>query len=98
FSYLLLIPILQVYSASFIEKCIYFFFNGLIVFAMAINTNFAGHVLNTMANGEKMILSKANSFSFIENAYAENNTTQTTTVTTSTTHTKTSPSEKSASD
>lgn len=41
-SFILIIPILMRFSASMIENIIYFMFNGLIVFALAINTNFAG--------------------------------------------------------
>ena len=45
-SFLLIIPILAKYSALFYEKVIYFIINGLTIFALAINTNFAGKTIS----------------------------------------------------
>lgn len=41
-SFLIIIPILKAYPAAWVEKFVYFILNGLIIFAMAFNTNFAG--------------------------------------------------------
>jgi hypothetical protein len=41
-SFLLIIPILLKFAASWFENIVYFVFNGLIVFSLAVNTNFAG--------------------------------------------------------
>lgn len=41
-SFLLIIPVLIRFSATIFENVIYFIFNGLIVFALAVNTNFVG--------------------------------------------------------
>lgn len=97
-SYLFLIPILQVYSASILEKGIYFFFNGLIVFAMAVNTNFAGKMLTNIAetSDKSRVEASINPFSFIKSAYAqgsaENSTITSTTINTTTTIQKPKPS------
>ena len=48
-SFLLIIPILIRFSASYVENAIYFTFNGLIVFALAVNSNFAGRKLQEIA-------------------------------------------------
>lgn len=55
-SFLLIIPILIKFSASWIENVIYFTFNGLIVFALAINTNFAGRKLQEIGIKEERAL------------------------------------------
>ncbi len=52
-SFLLIIPILIKFSCSFIENIIYFIFNGLIVFALAVNTNFAGKTIQDIAAKDK---------------------------------------------
>lgn len=49
-SFLLIIPILLKFSASWIENIIYFTFNGLIVFALAVNTNFAGRKIQEITS------------------------------------------------
>lgn len=48
-SFLLIIPILMKFSASIFEDLIYFVFNGLIVFALAVNTNFVGTKLQEIS-------------------------------------------------
>jgi hypothetical protein len=52
-SFLLIIPILIKFSANIVENVIYFTFNGLIVFALAVNTNFAGRTLQNIAQEDK---------------------------------------------
>src|SRR3990167_6456798 len=52
-SFLLIIPILIRFSASYVENAIYFTFNGLIVFALAVNSNFAGRKLQEIAASDK---------------------------------------------
>jgi hypothetical protein len=54
-SFVLLIPILLRFSANIFEKLIYFSFNGLIVFSLAVNTNFAGRQLQQIAAGDKEV-------------------------------------------
>ena len=48
-SFILIVPILVKYSACWFENVIYFTFNGLIVFALAVNTNFAGRKLHEIS-------------------------------------------------
>lgn len=48
-SFLLIIPILIKCTASLFEYVIYFVFNGLIVFALAVNTNFVGSKLQEIS-------------------------------------------------
>jgi hypothetical protein len=59
-SFLLILPILIQFSAHFFEKIIYFTFNGLIVFALSVNTNFAGKqlqgiVVNDINNNKNIV-------------------------------------------
>lgn len=53
-SFLLIIPIVIKYPTSLFEKIIYFIFNGLIIFALAINTNFAGGKIADFVSDSKM--------------------------------------------
>lgn len=48
-SFILIVPILIKFSASVFENAIYFIFNGLIVFALAVNTNYAGRTIQNFA-------------------------------------------------
>lgn len=52
-SFLLIIPILLSFSASKLENVIYFIFNGLIIFSLAANTNFAGAKLQELGAPDK---------------------------------------------
>ncbi|WP_028373658.1 hypothetical protein [Legionella lansingensis] len=52
-SFIIIIPILMQFAASFIENIIYFMFNGLIIFALAVNTNFAGRKLQDIVTSDK---------------------------------------------
>lgn len=73
-SFLLIIPILIRFSASMIENIIYFLFNGLIVFALAVNANFAGGHLQALATDKKDNLAQLfNGFKepLVSTAYAE---------------------------
>lgn len=57
-SFLFIIPILLKFSASFIENIIYFTFNGLIVFALAVNTNFAGKKLQEINTSDLKVVAQ----------------------------------------
>lgn len=77
-SFLFLVPVLKSFTASFLERSIYFIFNALIVFSMAVNTNYAGKVLSEFAkdtsNNNTPLESSAAANSdlwFIKNAYAQ---------------------------
>jgi len=49
-SFVFVVPILIKYSATFLEKCVYFTFNGLIIFSLAVNTNFAGKKISDVVS------------------------------------------------
>lgn len=51
-SIMIVIPILSRFSAGFLEKSIYFLMNVLIVFAMALNTNFSGQMIVESIDGK----------------------------------------------
>lgn len=67
-SFLLIVPILIKFAASWVENVIYFTFNGLIVFALAVNTNFAGRKLQDISisstNSNKTVISQRLSTAF----------------------------------
>lgn len=90
-SFLFLVPVLKDYIASILEKIIYFFFNGLIVFSLSINTNFAaGKILSNETvdipkNSISALLIHDDDFiPFINNAYAEDSSRTSTVITTTT--------------
>lgn len=63
-SFLLIIPILARFSAKFYENVIYFLFNGLIIFALSVNTNFAGGKIQEISNSyNQNLLSQQSSIS-----------------------------------
>lgn len=57
-SFLFIIPILMKFSASWVENIIYFTFNGLIVFALAVNTNFAGRKLQEISTSDNKVVAQ----------------------------------------
>lgn len=54
-SFLLIIPILVQFSATLIENVVYFLFNGLIIFALAVNSNFAGRKIHEIVTNPKSV-------------------------------------------
>lgn len=74
-SFLLIIPILMRFAATVIENIIYFTFNGLIVFSLSINANFAGGKIQKIASRDNTHLLSQSPDNFIshvsENTHAE---------------------------
>ncbi|AWN74883.1 hypothetical protein LEAN103870_13000 [Legionella anisa] len=54
-SFLIIIPILMQFGVSLIENIIYFMFNGLIIFALSVNTNFAGRKLQDIVSRDQKV-------------------------------------------
>lgn len=58
-SFLIIVPILMQFGVSLLENIIYFMFNGLIIFALSVNTNFAGRKLqDIVASDQKAPISE----------------------------------------